>query len=962
MSGARTSCFPRRAMAIITPTGGKVFLKRIEILGFKSFADKTVIEFTDGITALLGPNGCGKSNIVDAVKWVLGEQSVRNMRAERMEDVIFGGTESRKALNVAEVTLTIANDNGILEIDRPEIAIRRRIFREGDSEYYLNGTPVRLKEIRELFFDTGVGKSAYSVMEQGRIDQVLSNRPEERRYLFEEAAGITKFKARGGEAERKLVKTEENMGQVENILHEVGRNYETLRKQTEKTLEYRRLKESIFELDRDLKLLQWRDLEDSKEKKAKRLKSSNEKRNDVVKRIDEMKVALADELDAINKMETRLIESQKKLYGMDLEKENQEDRIRRIRERRQESEEVIEAAKTREKNALEALSGLNELRRARQSDLEAFKDRLKEIDGNIATLKKTIGSAEDRMKGIADETLSVEQALSAEEKLREALQEDLRALTDDIVKELDRGLRESGYDKNSRRELENSISESLNEARIRAEGKAKLLDDQKNLTDGSKALELLEGAAKGFSGIKDNLDRIAELFNEYKDTGALFLEEFLAPEGIITRKRDLDERIIGSAERIHDFRSKLVNLAEEKASLETALEKAKNSSEELRVTQARTVTQVAAAEDSLTSLSREAEAEELRLSEIRRQIAEEQGRIKDLDGQVEAILAEREKLEKEGEKLRGEMAGLESGISSENEKMAGREDKIKDLTERRGSLEIELERVRLEMEYVDEEVRVLLDDFRDRNSRDLTEFSDRKETLEEKPKEIKDRLSAAKAELKGLGQVNLMAPEEFAEVSERYDFLKNQLEDLRKAREDLSRVTEEMKRESADLFLKTYKEIRENFHEMFRRLFGGGRAEIKLIDHEDPLNSGLEIYAQPPGKKLENISLLSGGEKSLCGVALMFATFLVKPSPFCILDEIDAALDEANIQRFTNLLGEFGENGQFVVITHNKKTVAGARSLLGVTMQESGVSRLITLRLDGLGQESGDEEPVAADR
>ena len=946
----------------MSSTGGKVFLKRIEILGFKSFADRTVIEFTDGITALLGPNGCGKSNIVDAVKWVLGEQSVRNMRAERMEDVIFGGTESRKALNVAEVTLTIANDNGILEIDRPEIAIKRRIFREGDSEYFLNGAPVRLKEIRELFFDTGVGKSAYSVMEQGRIDQVLSNRPEERRYLFEEAAGITKYKARGSEAERKLARTEENMGQVENILHEVRRNYETLRKQTEKTLEYRRLKESIFDLDRDLKLLQWKDLEASKARKAERLEARGAKHADVVKRIGEMKATLADELDAINKMETRLIESQKRLYGMDLEKENQEDRVKRIRERRRESEDSVEAAKSREKNAVEALSGLNGLRNDRRADLDGFKDRLKEIEGNIATLKKTIGAAEDRLKGIAEETSSVEEGLSAEEKRREGLQEDLRSLTDDIVKELDRGLRDSGYDRNAHRNLEESISGSLEEARIRAEGRAKLLGDQKNLTDGEKALKLLEEAAEGFTGLTESLERIAALFADYKGSGAAFLEEFLAPEGIITRKRELDEKIVGSAGRTRELRERLAGLAEEKAALEARLEEARNSFEELRVGQARTVTQASAAEDSLASLAREAEAEEARLAEIRKQIAEEQSRIKDLDGQVEAILADRERLDKEQEKLRGEMSGLETGISSENEKMAGREDKLKDLTEQRGSLEIERERIRLEMEHLDEEVRLLLEDFRDRNSRDLADFTDRKDAIDEEPKDIKERLSAAKGELKGLGQVNLMAPEEFAEVSERHDFLNGQLEDLRKAKEDLGSVTEEMRRESAALFMKTYKEIRDNFHEMFRRLFGGGRAEIRLIDHDDPLNSGLEIYAQPPGKKLENISLLSGGEKSLCGVALMFATFLVKPSPFCILDEIDAALDEANIQRFVNLLGEFGKTGQFVVITHNKKTVSGARSLLGVTMQESGVSRLITIRLDGQEQESGDEEPVAAGR
>jgi chromosome segregation protein len=257
-----------------------------------------------------------------------------------------------------------------------------------------------------------------------------------------------------------------------------------------------------------------------------------------------------------------------------------------------------------------------------------------------------------------------------------------------------------------------------------------------------------------------------------------------------------------------------------------------------------------------------------------------------------------------------------------------------------------------------------LEDFRDRNSRDLTDYQDLKQSITMSAREVRDRLSLEKTNLKALGQVNLMAPEEFLEVSERYDFLTGQLTDLRGAKEDLTEVTEEIRRETAVLFLKTYKEIREHFHETFRRLFGGGRAEIRLVDQDDPLNSGLEIYAQPPGKKLENISLLSGGERSLCGVALMFATFLVKPSPFCILDEIDAALDEANIQRFVNLLMEFGQNSQFVVITHNKKTVSGARTLLGVTMQESGVSKLITLRLDGREQEQKqeNEKPVTADR
>jgi len=927
-------------------TGGNLFLKRIEILGFKSFADRTVIEFNEGISALLGPNGCGKSNIVDAIKWVLGEQSVRNMRAERMDDVIFSGTESRKALNVAEVTLVIANDQGILEIERPEIAIKRRIFREGDSEYFLNGTPVRLKEIRELFFDTGIGKSAYSVMEQGRIDQVLSNKPEERRYIFEEAAGITKYRMRGGEAERKLVKTEENMVQVENILHEVRRNYETLKKQTDKTLEYRKLKEEVFARDRDLKLLQWRDLVLSAEKKAEKLKKREEKHRSIVEKINVMKSALADELDSVNEMESRLIESQKQLYGLDLEKENQEAQIKSIRERRNESEEICKSARTREKNAVESLAALNKLKKNRESDLASFKDRLKEIEVNIATLQKTITAAEERVKGNAEETLRLNESLAEEEQRRESLQDDLRTLTDDIVSQLDRGLKDSGYDRNARRILEKSILESLGEMRIKTEGRSRLLRDQKNLSDGAAALELLSAASDDFAELNRSLEDVTGLFTEYRDSEAGFLEEFLAPEGIITRKRDLDEKIVASAEKTRTLKEGLAALEEEKRVLTDRINDSRKSLEELRVAQARTTTQAAAAEDSLASLDREAESEETRLGEIRQQLAAEEARIRNLDDQVAAILLKREELEKTQEKLRKDMAGLETGISSENEKMTGRESKLKKLSEQRGNLEIEQERIRLEIEHIENEIKLLLEDFRDRNSRDLGDYTDIRDSIKLSQKQLREKLNYSRGELKNLGQVNLMAPEEFKEVSERYEFLNNQLEDLKKAREHLSLVTEEIRKESASLFLKTFKEIREHFHEMFRRLFGGGRAEIRLIDPEDPLNSGLEIYAQPPGKKLENISLLSGGEKSLCGVALMFATFQVKPSPFCILDEIDAALDEANIQRFVSLLAEFGEKSQFVVITHNKKTVSGAKTLLGVTMQESGVSRLITMRLD----------------
>lgn len=943
---------------IMAAWGGKVFLKHIEILGFKSFADRTVVEFTDGITALLGPNGCGKSNIVDAIKWVLGEQSVRNMRAERMEDVIFSGSENRKALSVAEVTLVIANESGVLELERPEISIKRRIFKEGESEYFLNGIAVRLKEIRELFFDTGVGKSAYSIMEQGRIDQVLSHRPEERRLLFEEAAGITKFKMRGNEAERKLARTEDNMAQVENILREVRRNHETLKRQSEKTLEYRRLREAAFGLDRDFKLLQWKGIEENREKRKVRFTAKSKKHAEVVESIHRIKSALADELDAVNAMESRLIESQKQLYGIDLEKVNQEELARGIRERRNEAEESLKAASIREKNAVESLKELAELKKGREAELDGFHDRLKEIEGNIISCQRTILTAEKRIQGISDENETMNGDLLREEKYREGLQDNLRSLTDDIVRELDKRLGDSGYDRSSRRNLEERISDKLKELKLRLEGRSKLFGDQKQLAGGEEALELLDNAAADLASLGSVLEELTNLFEDYRASDAAFLEDFLAPEGIITQKRDLDEKINSSKERTGSLKERISILGEERSALSRQLQDSRESLEGFRVAQARTMTQAAATEDSLASLAREVVAEENRLGEIRQQLVTEDARIRSLDGQTEELMAKRKELEKKQEQLRQDMVGLETGISRENKKMTGREDKLKSLSMQRTSLELDRERIRSEMEHTDNEEKQLLEDFRDRYSRDLSSFVEMKETINQSSREIKDEQSKVKADLKALGQVNLMAPEEFAEVSERYNFLVSQLDDLQKGKEDLSRVTEEIRKESSTVFINTYKGIRDNFHEMFRRLFGGGRAELRLLDYDDPLNSGVEIYAQPPGKKLENISLLSGGEKSLCGVALLFATFMEKPSPFCILDEIDAALDETNIQRFIDALAEFGKMSQFVVITHNKKTVAGARNLLGVTMQESGVSRLLTLRLDGKEQDSDDEKSI----
>lgn len=931
-----------------------MFLKRIEMLGFKSFADRTSIEFVDGITAMLGPNGCGKSNVVDAVKWVLGEQSVRNMRAERMEDVIFGGSEKRRALSAAEVTLTIANHGGLLEIERPEIAIKRRIFRDGESEYFLNGALVRLKELRGLFHDTGIGKSVYSVMEQSRIDQVLFNKPEELRHLFEEAAGITRYRMRENEAGRKLAKTEENMKQVENILHEVGRNYESLKKQSEKALEYRRLHKSIFSLDRDLKLIRLRELETGRSKKKAKLRSQQERRSKLIGKIDEIRNELAAELDFVDEMKTRLTECRKLLYGMDLKKENQKDLTRSVEERRQEAGKNFDAVGIRKRNALDAIHSLEESRRNRENELDSFRDRLDAIRANIDNSAGTIESTERRLEKNVYEAKELGEKLASEERQGERLGERLRLITDDIVSELDRGLRDSGYNRNTRRDLESSISKLIDELRIRAEGSGRLL--MKNPSSLARASELLKRGAEDFLDLKLSVEELDHLFSEYRQFEADFLEESLAPEGIITRKRELDEEIISSIDRSRELRGRLHCLFEEKSDLEAKIGKVRGELEKLKVAQARIGTQMAATGDLLAAHVRGLDSENIRLGEIQEQLDSEEARIKNLDMKLSDILLREKELESGKVKLRREMIGLEKEISSRNEKMTDRENNLEELGIRRNRSQLEGEKIRLEIGYREEEIESLLKDFKNQYSRDLRDFADAAVT--QSAREIKEALKDSRIRLKELGQVNLMAPEDFAEVSERYEFLKAQLEDLRKAKNNLVVVTEELRRESANLFLQIHKEIRKHFHETFRLLFGGGRAEIRLVDREDPLNSELEIYVQPPGKKLESISLLSGGERSLCGIALMFAAFQVKPSPFYILDEIDAALDEANIQRFVNLLVNSGRRSQFLLITHNKRTISCAANLLGVTMQESGVSSIVTLKLDERERKK-DEEPIA---
>ncbi len=921
-----------------------MFLKSVQIFGFKSFADRSTIEFRDGISALLGPNGCGKSNVVDSIKWVLGEQSTRTLRAEKMEDVIFNGTEHRKALNVAEVTLTLSNDDGTLPIDIPEIEVKRRLHRSGESEYFINATPVRLREVRELFFDTGIGKSSYSIMEQGKIDQILSNKPEERRYIFEEAAGITKYKLKGAEAERKLQRTEENMRQVEGILREVKRSYDTLKAQSEKTATYRTLKDTIFELELDIQLLKLKDILADQHQKDEKLKEKSGRRDELRKEIDNINNLLEQNLDQVNTMESSLIEAQKRLYGIDIEKNNRESRRQILSERSSELERQAQAAIGRQSTIREKIAAAGKSISDKEKLLEEFTKRIGEVEENITGFTRNIESASNRIHENEKTIARNEGEVLNLEKERDRLQISLREITDDIVTQLDSKLKETGYSRKERSEMEEEILQTIEALSIQLRGKRSMVEDAIQLGESEKQ-QTLAMVRDALTSTGEAAARLAGLFERYRVAVPSFIDDFLAPEGIITRKREIDQQIEAAGAGMAKRREEIAALREENRTLSSKIDEYRRTLEELRISRAQMDTQKQAMQESLAALRRE-------LGDLEKQLAaaaEEAERcsisIKENKEKIESLEKERKELEKQEAQLKKELGRLESGINDRNKELLKKESSLKQQMEQLGKVQSQVEQLQMNLAALETEIRNIYDNFRDRHSRDLNEYDSRMFEIRVEAKELREQLSQARESLKGLGQVNLMAPEEFAEVKERYDFLNGQIEDLYKAREDLTRITKQIKVESTELFLETYEKIKKNFHYMFRRLFGGGRGELQLTEPDQVLTSGIEIYAQPPGKKLENISLLSGGERSLTAVAMLFATYMVKPSPFCILDEIDAALDESNVGRFINVLMEFGQKSQFIIITHNKKTVAGARTLLGVTMEESGVSKVIAVRL-----------------
>ncbi len=1177
-----------------------MYLKKVEFLGFKSFADKTVMNFEPGMTAVVGPNGCGKSNIADAVRWVLGEQSAKALRGGKMLDVIFNGADGVKPTNFAEVSLTLAECEDALGMDYNEVNITRRLFRSGDSQYLLNKQNCRLKDIQRLFMDTGVGRNSYSILEQGKIDQILSSRPEDRRIVFEEASGITKYKTDRNEALRKLEHTEQNLQRLDDVIREVKRRMISLQRQAGKARRYQEIQQALR--GRDLWLSRHR-LETMRggigdlEVKAYELEKAMEARRSTIgadeakvtaareeleradkdiaevmeaavtirnelnqakqavkvnrERIEEMKAyATRDSRDAeeararidqhrqgLLEIEEQWVEagglrddaeaglkarleevrdleirsqterkdlSEKRGRALALEQQQQrlQGQIRDFDQRergrlvqqerlREEAGELEASNVSREARVAELKAALEESARAesagrekvaklleqQQRQGEALKERrreLGELEQGVAGLRATLevlraqeaekqdfpaGArallGEEPIAGLDRSGVLGELAknLRAEKKAQTALESVLRVWMDAVVvKEASslpdvlealagakagaaRVLAVNGIDAAEAGEgpgvpLRSKVKcgaalaplvdrllagvflvEDLRAAGLPPRGQtyvtaaghllsgdgvlecyaadqdlgnplalqARISETEAQLEErkaGADAVrELLEAAQGEESGLQDRLRTAREALQQAQRDHAGRDAEFQ------TLSRELTQGI----DRLGKVKNQLKVLEEthgasdaERAKLAEALETARAEQEALREGIEQATKAYEAAEAQRNQAQQVATEHRIRFAEHRQKvellerqkqnlsdrIREFETTIKERSAGVntyeqrvlkldEAVRAAQASIPPLEEKLTERNARIEASRAMRQERQATLQTLEQGLRELRqqsetlqsehGKIDVDLaqRRVRLEnlTQRVTETYHVTLPEVQNAEEPEWEEG--------EAPDwaELERAVEFMKKKLEDMGPVNMVAIEEFQEQEDRHQFLCAQQEDLQKSKAELMETIQKLNQTSTELFNETFRKVNENFQGMFKQLFGGGEAYLELVDTGDVLEAGIDIIAKPPGKKPQVISLLSGGERTMTAVALLFALYMVKPSPFCILDELDAALDDANIGRFVGVVQAFLKESQFIVITHNQKTIAAADVLYGVTQQRKGISKVVSVKL-----------------
>jgi chromosome segregation protein len=911
-------------------------LKSFEIFGFKSFADKTQIIIEQGITAVIGPNGCGKSNIVDGVRWVLGEKQAKNIRGEKMEDIIFNGTDQRKPLSVAEVSITIDNSNKILDIDTEAVKVSRRIFRDGESEYLINKSPVRLKDIEKLFMDTGIGKTSYSVMEQGKIDMILSTRAEDRRYLFEEAAGISRYKLQRKESEKKLQNTSANISRINDIIKEIERERDLKSGQASKTKDYISLRKRMIDFDIRIHLIDQFDCNRKREKLKEEIQNLNQENEKISARVT--KISSEEEKDEKIKNDIQL-----KLFELDKELHTFRIKIENIDSKTENNRRLIKEQYLRKENILkkkeERTKGQEKLKEERNNSEFQKIDVMKKLEYDNNKLKEFIKSREEKIIFINNAKNKIA-ANKKEIKSEEAKLEELREFLEVIIKKLldaiEKRKAELAGSEEERQSVKIKIFESLNNF-------SNYINDAINLLNENKFIEANDKLSK------IDIEQLKSGIKKFEDFEDGFRTILFDKTGIHAEKENLDSQINGKVIRIGELQSEIIMLEESLVKGQADLDEINNG---------------------IARIEKEIIRNENEQNWIARHLENLSKQIEDLTGQIENYKEDIVASEKITESLVGEIKEWGNLLLEYNEKTELLKKNIYEQTEKRGEIEREifkrkdisrkdLENQKRIIEKISSKEKTQIElDFKitgieeylwTEYEKKISDLSDIK-TDETERANIQNNISNLRKEINDLGPINNLAIEEYKELNKRLEYYTEQRDDIEKARKDILSVIEDINKTSIEIFTDTFHIIKKNFSEVFKKLFQGGDASIELTDEENILESGIELIAMPPGKKPKNINILSGGERTLTAIALLFATYMVRPSPFCFLDEIDAALDEENIGRFINMLDQFSKSTQFIIITHNKKTMSIAESIYGITMEEPGVSKIVSYKIGDKGK------------
>lgn len=979
-----------------------MYLKEIKASGFKSFADTIDIELTNGISGIVGPNGSGKSNVVDAVRWVLGEQSVKQLRGEgSMSDVIFTGSKSRRAASFASVTLVFDNSDKYLNIEYDEVQIKRTIYKTGENEYFINNTRARLKDILELFMDTGASKESFNIISQGDVANILSGKAEDRRVIFEEASGVLKYKKRKDEALRKLSKTHDNMARVDDIISELNTNMEPLKKQSEDAKIYLEKKEKLENVEIALTV-------NDIEKYNYEYKYSKEKVSELTLSITKMLSENSNEQAKIETIKNNISKLNSELYLKQQElvkvsanaeklsgekamisersKYNSEDvklhdniislkeKILKIESQISALNKEIESEKSNNKIIGEKLNNteikLSEIEKNKENLNSKLNQKLREITAQKHRREVLMNSLENNsslpysVKNVLNNPKLtgihgvLGKLLEFEEKYSEALEVSLMSSVSHIVCDNEEDAKEAvRYLKNNNLGRATFLPISVIKPRsIDSESYETIksmngfVDLASNLVKYDIKYRNIVLSLLGTIVVVDNIDNAnlisKKLKNRYKVVtitgevvniggsitgGSLkkssILSERYELENVIKDIDVLDSEIKEIENKINEVDDNYTNLELEKNSIIISV----NSNSEILKNKYNVL-------DDLTNEK----------STLMTELSNNQNIVNNVvTNEEEKILNEYYKEIEKRDELNIEINQIHKKIELENEDLINNESSLKNNNQEYNKAQEELKSHEIKVNRLDVKIDNLLNILTNDYSISY-EKAKEKYILEINSDEARSIVSTLKREIKSLGDVNVGAIEEYDRVKERYEFLNKQKEDLTNAENVLLEIITEMDDIMKDKFSSTFNKIKEAFNETFRKLFNGGKAELKLTDPSNILETGIDIIALPPGKKLQHISLLSGGEKTLTAIALLFSILKVRPVPFCILDEVEAALDEVNVDNFGKYLKEFKGDTQFIIITHKKKTMEYADVLYGITMQESGVSKLVSVKLEEL--------------